>query len=137
MVNGKLFGTIAVGEGMGASGANYIDLAYSIFLFFVFFVVFFQHKLPKVKSPSNNIGAMVGIGLFIGLIAGLFGVSGGAIKMPFLILFLGLSIREAAVYSLTLALVSSPIKMLTSYLHMAAIEVDPTVVQATAEASMA
>jgi len=61
------------------------------------------------------------VGALMGFISGMFGVGGGAIKLPFVLVFFGVTVKQAAMYSLILGLVSSPIKMLSSTMYMAGV----------------
>ncbi len=99
-----------------------LDFLWTIFLFLVVVLLTQKHKIPALKWPHKS-KAHLGlagwlVGILMGFIAGLFGVGGGAIKLPFILIFFGVSVKQAAMYSLILGLVSAPLKMISSSLYL-------------------
>lgn len=112
---------------LSENGNLYIDLAYAAFLGFVLLVLVYKDKIKELKwvNKSQLTYSISGItvGLLVGFISGLFGISGGAIKIPFILVVFRVSIKEAIRYALILALVASPIKLLTSSLYLGGIPI--------------
>ncbi len=107
----------------GGSWAKWtLDFLWTIFLYLVVVLLTQKHKIPALKWPQKSKGhlGLAGwlVGILMGFIAGMFGVGGGAIKLPFILIFFGVSVKQAAMYSLILGLVSAPLKMISSSLYL-------------------
>ncbi len=65
-----------------------------------------ERSVRKSLSPSR-VAAVIGIGIAAGFLAGLFGVGGGMIIVPALVLILGMNQRQAAATSLASIVVTA------------------------------
>jgi uncharacterized membrane protein YfcA len=70
-----------------------------------------KYKFKKINY-SKNVNLIV-LGVFIGLLGGIFGIVGVFI-IPIFVLFLGMDIRRATMYSLLTAFFTSFIKLISS-----------------------
>lgn len=96
------------------NGREIVNLSYGIFMFLVFFLILFKDKLGKYENTQNSKTIMICIGVLIGFMSGFFGVAGGAIKIVLILMFFGTTVKQATLYSLILALISAPIKLVSS-----------------------
>lgn len=85
-------------------------LLQGILYFIVFLVVLFRDKYPKCNY-RNNVVVILLIGFVIGFLSSFFGIGGGAIKIPFFIVFFSMSVKEAAIYSFFASMISEPVKL--------------------------
>lgn len=86
------------------------SLLQGILYFLVFLVVLLRDKYVKLNY-RHNVVIVILIGIIIGFLASFFGIGGGAIKMPFFIVFFAMTVKEAAIYSFFASLVSEPVKL--------------------------
>jgi len=83
----------------------YFHLFYIFVIILAVILVNIKNKV-KLTKPINNY-LLVPIGGFIGFLSGTFGLSGGIVFVPLLVVGLQMSLKEAAVTSLVLKLAAS------------------------------
>lgn len=94
-------------------------------LFLILVNVYINGKFPSfhVKNPL----LIVMIGLFLGTTASFLGIGGGAINVAFLVLFFSFTMKEAAVYSVSVIFFSQFTKLCTLFVQNQFIPYDKTV----------
>ena len=66
-----------------------------------------EHQTLKPESPARESAISLGAGLFTGLVAGLVGLGGAELRIPFLLYALGVPVREMVALNLIVSLVTS------------------------------
>ena len=66
-----------------------------------------ESKQAEIEHPRKNLLKIVLIGLGLGFLTGLFGVGGGFLIVPALVLFLGFPMRQASATSLLVIFINS------------------------------
>jgi uncharacterized membrane protein YfcA len=116
MTTGTFFAGMGHIDGFnGIEGASqYIDLIYGAVVIAIIFLVIYKNKIPPIKGAAKSKSVMIGLGAIIGLIAGMFGISGGVFIIPAMMIFFGASVKDATLYSLTFAFLTGSIKFVSS-----------------------
>lgn len=85
-------------------------------LFSILILLLLVLMLIKDKLPSMNLGklAKVIFGLFIGILAGLFGIGGGPITIPVLLVFFALKQKMASATSTHVTLITALVSVLSN-----------------------
>lgn len=99
---------------------NILEVIYASFLIISFFLIYFQKEIVyKGLSHKHewlfDVETIV-VGLIMGIIVGIFGVSAAPMKIAMLLIIFNMSFKQAAMYSLLIALISSPMKIVGSSL---------------------
>jgi len=66
-----------------------------------------EHQPLKPKSPARESAISLGAGLFTGFVAGLVGLGGAELRIPFLLYTIGVPVREMVALNLIVSLVTS------------------------------
>ncbi len=124
--NMKLFIYMGIGLIIGILSVDFLPFDVSggmeVFLqgclyILVFLSVLLREKYPKLNYIDNK-GMTVLVGFVIGFLSSFFGIGGGAIKVPFFLIFFSMTMKEAAVYSFLVSLVTEPLKLIQYGTHI-------------------
>lgn len=124
--NLKLFLNISIGLVIGILSVDLLPikipgdvevLLQGILYTLVFFSVLLRNKYPKLNYSDNRFKTIL-IGFIIGFLSSFFGIGGGAIKVPFFLIFFALPMKQAAIYSFLVSLVTEPLKLLQYGVHI-------------------
>lgn len=121
----QIFKYLAVGLVVGILSVNLIPTpegAMELFLqgilyFLVFLSVLLRDKYPRLQFKDKPL-AIVAVGFTIGFLSAFFGIGGGAIKVPFFLIFFAMSMKDAAIYSFLAAMVTEPVKLIQYSFHI-------------------
>lgn len=80
------------------------NLVFMSLVAFILVVMFIKDKLPKVLLPNYT---KPFVGICIGIISGIFGIGGGILLIPILIIFYGLCTKKAAATTMYLVFIST------------------------------
>ncbi len=117
--NMSLFAFMGIGLALGIFSVDYLPFDVSggmeVFLqgclyILVFLSVLLRDKYPRLNFTENK-GMTVLVGFVIGFLSSFFGIGGGAIKVPFFLIFFSMTMKQAAVYSFLVSLVTEPLKL--------------------------
>ncbi len=117
--NMTLFAYMGIGLALGIFSVDFLPFDVSggmeVFLqgclyVLVFFSVLFRDKYPRLNFIDNKV-MMILVGFVIGFLSSFFGIGGGAIKVPFFLIFFAMDMKQAAVYSFLVSLVTEPLKL--------------------------
>lgn len=146
----KIFKFLAIGLVTGILSVNLIKtpdgalevLLQGILYFLVFLSVLLRDKYPRLHFHDKPF-AIVCVGFVIGFLSAFFGIGGGAIKVPFFLIFFAMTMKEAAIYSFLAALVTEPVKLIQYAFHINAAQsefvteaVNSNLIDATTQASI-
>jgi uncharacterized membrane protein YfcA len=99
---GTLLGASLGAHVMIASNDQLVRIAFGLFLWLVAASMFLPKAQPRPQdhrgSPGYNLGLLV-VGMIMGGISALFGVGGGALLVPALVVFFGIAIHTAVATS--------------------------------------
>lgn len=104
---------ISLGSILGSYIGVYFNSKVSPHLFNMLFalliVILLLLVLIKNKFPEMNLGikSKIFLGIFIGILAGFFGIGGGPITVPVLLAFFGIQQRKASATSSYVTLITS------------------------------
>lgn len=114
---------MAIGIIPGASLGVFLNSTITIPMFKIFFICLIVILMVMVVLKNNlnsfNLPTITKpiIGLFIGVISGLFGIGGGIILIPVLLIFYNLNQKEAAATTMYLVFISSIVTVSSYYLR--------------------
>ncbi|MFR5876768.1 MAG: sulfite exporter TauE/SafE family protein [Eubacterium sp.] len=141
-INYKLIITISIGAVIGGiCGSSLFDFLLNRFnnellkgiqgialgILLVFSVIYINIKNAKsfkVKHPAG----IVAVGFALGAIASFLGVGGGPVNVAFLVLFLSMTMKEAAVYSVGIIFFSQLSKLITMAVNTSIPQVSPVTI---------
>lgn len=124
--NMEIFKNISIGLVIGILNVDFIPLKISpgaetflqgILYILVFLSVLLRDKYPRLNYSENRF-ATIFVGFIIGFLASFFGIGGGAIKVPFFIIFFSMTMKEAAIYSFLVSMVTEPLKLFQYGIHI-------------------
>ncbi|MGL5328985.1 MAG: sulfite exporter TauE/SafE family protein [Peptostreptococcaceae bacterium] len=124
--NLQLFMYISIGLILGIFSVDFLPfnipgdievLLQGILYVLVFISVLLRDKYPKLNF-TNNHSMTILIGFLIGFLSSFFGIGGGAIKVPFFLIFFSFTMKEAAIYSFLVGLVTEPLKLVQYGFHI-------------------
>lgn len=121
----QIFKYLAIGLVVGILSVNLIPtpeggmelFLQGILYFLVFLSVLLRDKYPRLQLKDKPL-AIVGVGFMIGFLSAFFGIGGGAIKVPFFLIFFAMTMKEAAIYSFLAAMVTEPVKLIQYSFHI-------------------
>ncbi len=122
----KLFVRISIGLVLGILSVDLIPVEITpaietilqgILYTLVFVSVLLREKYPKLNYVDNTIMAII-VGFVIGFLSSFFGIGGGAIKVPFFIIFFSMPVSQAAIYSFLVSIVTEPLKLIQYGTHL-------------------
>ncbi len=99
----------------------------SLGILLVFSVVYINIKGAKSFKVKNTAGR-IAVGFALGTIASFLGVGGGPVNVAFLVLFLSMTMKEAAVYSVGIIFFSQLSKLITMAVNTSIPHVNPITV---------
>lgn len=98
-----------------------VDIKYESFfqgLLFVF-ILLLVYIQPKIKYQfKEHLIILICIGFFTGFIGSFFGISGGSIRIPIMLIFLNVTFKEAMFYSYFVSILSEPLKLVQYTLEL-------------------
>jgi uncharacterized membrane protein YfcA len=98
-----------------------VEIKYESFLqglLFVFILILVYIQ-PKIKYEfKERIIILICIGFFTGFIGSFFGISGGSIRIPIMLIFLNVTFKEAMFYSYFVSILSEPLKLVQYTLEL-------------------
>ncbi len=120
-----IFKFLAIGLVVGILSVNIIPtpsgaleiLLQGILYFLVFLSVLLRNKYPRLQFKDKPLGIIL-VGFAIGFLSAFFGIGGGAIKVPFFLIFFSMTMKEAAIYSFLAAMVTEPVKLVQYGFHI-------------------
>ncbi len=124
--NMKLFIYMGIGLAVGILSVDFLPFDVSggmeVFLqgclyVLVFLSVLLRDKYPKLNF-TDNAAMTILVGFIIGFLSSFFGIGGGAIKVPFFLIFFSMNMKQAAVYSFLVSLVTEPLKLIQYGTHI-------------------
>ena len=87
------------------------DLVYGIFLIVIGITIFVRRDAkPKIHqgTPQERLLLEIGTGLFVGFIASFFGIGGGIVLVPIMLVFFGETAHAVAATSAFVVMLTSP-----------------------------
>lgn len=103
-----------------------VHIKYESFLqgmLFVFIIILVTIQ-PKIKHKfKERIVILILIGFFTGFIGSFFGISGGSIRIPIMLIFLNVTFKEAMFYSYFVSVLSEPLKLLQYTLEISVFDI--------------